>query len=773
VTTHVLPLSKVGLADADRVGRKAAVLGELAAAGFAVPAGFAVTASAASVGWAELAADVAEALTALGPGPVAVRSSGVDEDLDGMSYAGLYETVLGVQGLDAVLVAMRTCWASASAERVAAYRNGHACPPAMGVLVQVMVDAAVAGVAFSANPLTGDGTETVVNAVPGLGDRLVSGEVTAEEWTVGGAVAVRRAGVDNVLTESDAHAVARLAQRVASHFGTPQDIEWAVADGTVWLLQARPITALPDRPVEPVPVDIEIPPGYSTRNRSMDRPWTPMERSVFLPVFSAAVRRIFAYTTGAVPAAHSVGGWVYVTVQPDTAEAYVARLERVARDIAEGRPHELVRQWHRAWKPGFASAVAELRDVDLPALDDVGLQAHLDALLDLFGVLHDRYFRLTGAAIAVGIGLGAICGELLGWTPAQTARLRGGLAGDHMAATVRLSELAALDPDGADFAAGFDDYVRRYGHRTVGFDLTEPTLAEQPAVLRALVRTQAAQPYDFAAERAAVDARVAGAVTEARAVLADRPTAERARFETALAASLDASPIRDEKVFYAVSVWALLRYAVLEVGRRLVDRGAVNRADDVFFLELAEARSALSSGRDQRERVRRHRGQHAWALAHPGPPAYGEPTAPPDVDPARLSPGAQRALRLAQAATGLMGCPPPATGDDSELRGLAASPGRYLGPVRVIRNVTEFGKLRHGDVLVCPETTAQWSMLFPSVGALVTDRGSMLSHPAIIAREYGVPAVVATGTATVTLRDDQLVIVDGAAGTVQVAKAVA
>jgi len=110
---------------------------------------------------------------------------------------------------------------------------------------------------------------------------------------------------------------------------------------------------------------------------------------------------------------------------------------------------------------------------------------------------------------------------------------------------------------------------------------------------------------------------------------------------------------------------------------------------------------------------------------------------------------------------------------DDGLRGLAVSPGRYLGPVRVIRNITEFGKLRHGDVLVCPETTAQWSMLFPSVGALVTDRGSLLSHPAIIAREYGVPAVVATETATSVLRDDQLVIVDGSTGVVRTVSSLA
>jgi pyruvate,water dikinase len=442
---------------------------------------------------------------------------------------------------------------------------------------------------------------------------------------------------------------------------------------------------------------------------------------------------------------------------------------RIAADLAAGRPAELIRDWHETYKHALAARIAELRGIDLRELPDDRFAAHVHGLVTLFHELHERYFRLTGAAIAVGSGLGAVCAELLGWSPQQSARLRGGLTGDHMAAVAGLTELARMaarrpvvrrwltGPDARperiedtdpDFAAAFADYVRRYAHRTVGFDLTEPTLAEQPVVLLALIRAQLAQPYDFTAERAALDARIAGAMAEARSALDGRPAADRARFEAAAQAGLLASPVRDEKAYHAVSVWALLRYAVLELGRRLVARGTAERAEDALFLELPDALAALTDATDRRERIRRSRGQHAWAAANPGPPAYG---------------GAQVAHPSASLTQGL----PVEAGDADRLHGLAASPGRYLGPVRVIRDVTEFGKLRHGDVLVCPETTAQWSLLFPSVGALVTDRGSMLSHPAIIAREYGVPAVVATGAATSLLRDDQLVVVDGTTGQVQ------
>ena len=193
--------------------------------------------------------------------------------------------------------------------------------------------------------------------------------------------------------------------------------------------------------------------------------------------------------------------------------------------------------------------------------------------------------------------------------------------------------------------------------------------------------------------------------------------------------------------------------------------------DDVFFLTLDEARAALRDGEDRRELVTRRRGERAFIEQHPGPPTYGKPPGPPPSLDA-LPPEARflmQALawyidRVFEATSANREQRP----DGDVLDGIAASPGRYTGPVRVIMDESSFDRLRSGDVMVCPITSPVWSVLFPSVGALVTDTGGVLSHPAIIAREYRVPAVVATGNATALLRDDQIVTVDGTAGRIEV-----
>src|SRR5690349_13706540 len=246
----LIDLTRAGTLDRAEVGGKAAVLGELVAAGFPVPPGWVVTAAAVRAdGW-----DVALARAARGLGgpTFAVRSSGAAEDLADASYAGLYETYLNVT-IDGLAEAVRQCFAAASSERVLAYHRRHGGGmggmAGMAVLVQAMVDPAAAGVAFTAHPVTGDRAQTVVTAVPGLGEALVSGETVGEEWT-GTATDIRvtRAGPAGaaVLTAGQARAVAALAGAVAERYGRPQDIEWAIdQDGVLWLLQARPMTALP------------------------------------------------------------------------------------------------------------------------------------------------------------------------------------------------------------------------------------------------------------------------------------------------------------------------------------------------------------------------------------------------------------------------------------------------------------------------------------------------------------------------------------------------
>ena len=759
---YIRRLEATGLADAAVIGRKAAVLADLTGAGFRVPAGFAIETAAALADEIDLADQVRAALHELGDGPVAVRSSGVAEDLAGRSFAGQYESVLDVRGLDAVLAAIHTCWASADADRVAAYR-GDGERGEMGVLVQRMVPADAAGVAFSADPVTGDRDEVLVSAVKGLADKLVGGSRSGDEWRVREGQSFLVAGAGEAVDAEQVVAIAALARAVAAHYGTPQDIEWAYAGGSLFLLQARPITTLDA--VAPIPIPIEQPEYFSVRDANTARPWTRLQTSLFLPVFSDAAQHVFRFTTGGTPYASSIGGWTYLTNPPVDPAEQLRRLERNAARLAAGEPGALVERWNAEWKPAFRDRLATLRATAPAGLDDAALRAHLGELIVLFGRLHDVYFRLTGAAIVLLAELGVACRDLLGWTPAQTLRLRGGLQGDHMAVTAELAELARLDETGPEFEAAFRRYREAYGHRTLGFDLTQPTLAEQPGVLLNLVRQQRDAPMDLARERAALHARRQAALALAEAELVGEA---RQRFEAALAGSDLGTPVRDEKVYYAVSLWALLRYALLDLGRRLTAVGLVDRPDDVWHLHLNTALAALDHGAPLHEEVRLGRGRHAWAVAHPGPPFYGPP--PGGFDDTGLpspSAGAKHVADLAQWSMSLRGGPSSSSSEGDGLHGLAASAGRYTGPARVIRDITEFGKLRRGDVLVCPETTAQWAVLFPSVGALVTDKGSVLSHPAIISREYGVPAVLATGTATSTFTDGQLLTVDGTTGVVR------
>lgn len=799
---YIVPLSEISAGDAPIVGVKAAVLGSLAQAGFRVPDGFVVTTDAltdalrAAPG-AEIATlslsgaltgQVTAALEKLGGEPVAVRSSGVSEDLAGYSFAGMYDSFLNVTSPGDVLDSVRKCWASGFSARIAAYYEDLAETPAqVAVVVQRMVPASAAGIAFSVNPVTGQRDEVTVSAVSGLGDKLMSGESAADEWTVHSGIPRLVAGTGDAIDAASVLRVAEVVTAVAEHVGCPQDMEWAIADGVVNVLQSRPVTGLSTR--QHFPIEEEVPPGFWVLSPNVATAWVPMERSVFLPVFDAAAGNIFRYTSGARASAGMIRGWTYLTMLADDPAEQVRKLEEIGAAVAGGEPSAVVEQWTTEWKPRFADEIRRFRETAIRDLTDADFERHFRDLLAVFADLHDKYFTLASAGIVLIGELGLTCAEVLGLSPARALELLGGLVGDHVQATARLGDLARMaaanprlsaalaasqadparlgDVDGA-FAAAFAEYVGEYGHRTIGFTITEPTLAEQPRMLLGLIAGQQGQPYDLAAERVALAERRATALAAVAERLGRATPDQRNRFEKALACGDRGFSLRDEKAFYAVSCWALVRYATQELGRRMYAAGLTDDPGDGFYTEVDQGLSALRSGTDVRAAVRLARGQHNWAAAHPGPRVYGQYNPPPSIDEAGLSPAAQRVRAVSGWSISLRGGLVGGR-DGDRLVGLAAAAGRYTGTVRVVTGVSEFHKVRRGEVLVCKETTSQWAVLFGLVGGLVTDQGSLLSHPAILAREYRVPAVVATGNATEVLRDGQVVTVDGSTGTVTLA----
>ncbi len=834
VSSLLVPLTAIEAQSPALVGWKAASLADCAAAGHPVPEGIVLTAEAfrrvcgdggdadpEAVRRTELPAGVEEAVlkvfARLGPGPLAVRSSAVAEDLADASFAGQYDSVLGVSGPEQLVDAVRTCWASAFSAAATSYRSMRGVQVApMAVLIQRQVTPRAAGVAFSADPISGDRNTAIVEAVAGLGDRLAAGEDTPETWRVSEQGSAEPAESRAVLTPTEASTVATLARDIAARRGVPQDIEWAIDADGAWLLQARPITALPVSPAGPVPVPIDIPEGYWERDAShWPAPHSPLGRSIIYPIANAVtveLCREFGMLAERIELT-DIGGWHYTRTvplggkerrpPPSIVLGLMARLHPVMRDrittakrvVRDGVGGEVVTHWFDEWQPALEARHRELLATDLPVLSDDALIDHLDSGIGLVRDGLGSHMRVIGAIMVETQPLLKAARTSLGWEPLKTLELVSGLSfrssepGRELA---RLADRARRNPAIMDalaevtsataarivsvnpaFAAEFDAYRHYYGERCLSRDPADPTLADRPDLLLRMLAGQIARAHDPSElDRRNAELR-ADRLSEARAALQSRSAHVRSRFDDALARAERAYPLREDNVFVALQgPLGIVRYAALEVGRRLAERAQLDRPDDVFFLEHAELRVAFAETDDVHDVVQRRKGERAWVLAHPGPAWYGTPPGPPPS--LRYLPSEARDLTEAFFSFVSMVIDPgpgrsDVPGPKGTIQGIAGSPGRYTGTARVVMDEREFEKIQAGDVIVCPVTQPTWSVVFPLVGAIVTDSGGVLSHPAIIAREYGIPAVVATGDATNRLHDGEVVTVDGDSGIVSIA----
>jgi rifampicin phosphotransferase len=802
----VLPLAAA--TDHRIAGRKAATLARLAAAGFPVPPSVVLPAAILESATrerevpAEVASALFDAVRVWGEVPLAVRSSGVEEDSAEASYAGLFTTVLNVRGDAELVEAVRECWSSAFNARVSSYAGSE--PPRLAVLVQPMVAAKAAGVVFTADPVTGERDCVVIDAVVGIGERLVSGAVTPDRWVIRGDEAHQHSAEEQAIDAPHARSIADLARRVEAELGGPQDIEWALVGDEVTLLQARPVTALP---IKPVPIPIEVPPGYWMREAShAPLPLSPFSAAALLDPLNSSIRLGAAELGWLVDGleARMIGGWEYMRVvplggrEPPRLPGWLAPLmfrlvpalrRRIHDSVAAIQadvPISLVQRWWREWRPDFDARIQTLRDRRLAALSDGDLDAHMTEVRRLIVDGLKVHSRLHGALATVLGEFAFICRDLLGWDETDTFSLLSGTSTTSTEPARALSDVAAMaSPQirallergvpadqvlaaDQEFAAAFTGYLRDYGCRALSLatmEVAEPLLEERPDLVLALVRDHLDGGFD-PRDLQKLEQQRDAAADEARAKLS---SGDLRSFEGALERALAAYPVREDNTFFTFGMpVGLLHRAALELGRRLASRGQITAIQDIFFLLPYEACVQLADSRSAHDVVDRRKGERAWALAHPGPASYGRDPGPPP--PLR---GLPREARLANGAflwyaDRVFAMEAQGGSEESILTGIGASPGRYTGTVRVIRSEAEFDRLRNGDVLVCPVTSPVWSVLFPSVGALVTDSGGVLSHPAIIAREFRVPAVVATHAGTTQLHDGQVVTVDGTIGTVEV-----
>lgn len=717
----IRPLAELGEIDRSEVGGKAASLGELLAVGARVPPGIVLTAYGAGLAADDRADAVAAALGDLGRGPFAVRSSGVAEDGEERSYAGIFQSVLSVDEAD-VPAAIGRCLASARAARVSGYASGD--DARMAVIVQRMVDPVAAGVALTADPINGDRATTVVTAVRGTGDRLVSGEAYGDEWAVVGGRATARRRPESAIGARQAKRVAAEARRIAGLRGAPQDLEWAIdADGTLWILQARPMTALPPE----MSWAISAKGAYTRQLRFgewISEPVTPLFESWLLSTMEERLHEVLRDWTGQrAPLPHHVvvNGWYFYSINwltnPASLPGMVWHLIRTPRRVAGMIPPTVrfsiatfEREWRDELLPSYRSAVAaaEARVEDAPV-------AELPALVDDLARLAGEYF----ASIAAFAGAAYKMEMLLARFYAK-----------HLAKELGGSHLPLL--------AGFEAPAAPDRHAVVSLDWWHaPAPPSTPHH-----RSEGDHERVVATRQAAEEA--------ARGVLASSPGRLRA-FRRLLAETQRLVPVREEHIGEFTLSWPVMRRAVIRIGEELLASGVIGDGDDVFFLSRDEALAALTTGRGSGRldvAARRVTRQEQARLV---PPAYV----------GRLNPMLRR---LWDAFPKMVGA---VRSERALVSGVPASPGVATGPVRVVRGPHDFESLQRGEVLVAPLTAPAWTPLFGRAAAVVTDVGSAAAHASIIAREYGIPAVVGCGDATSRLRTGMRVTVDGTTGNVE------
>lgn len=778
------------------VGAKAASLARAAAQGHAVPPAFVVTTAAFGHGLDPIRSELEAHLRKTSCARFAVRSSAVGEDGKLRSFAGQLETELGVPR-ERVAEAIERCWASASALRALRYGGGSIGKVA--VIIQEMVPATAAGVAFSADPRTGERGVVILEAVRGLGDRLVSGEADPEAWRVDASECNRtRSTGETVLTETQARRVAELARSMETLFGAPQDVEWALVGDELHLLQSRPITALP---AAPVPIPIELPKGGWDRDdhhavlsplgwawfQPYPKAMAACMREVGMPLEGVDVTRI----GGHLYMRFVMGGGDSLKLPPRwvlwLASRIIPSLRKANRLAAELLDRELylndVERWETEWRPALRARVAEIFVADPSGLDDGALLARVQQAMDLSALGLEYHARLGGPGLFGTGKLLLFIEDHLGWSGDRMFELMTGcstkttelhrqieaIVSEHAAELGRAgafpstwASLAIQCPELCRALAGWLDDNRL---RMLHYDPKHPMLGERPDYVLSIAEGIA---HDLGSSDAAAAATQANdfsnAMAEAKAKLSPELFVELERLVTQTRANYG---LRDENGIETVSRPAgLLRHFVLELGRR-IEADIGEREHAVYLYPDEHARALSHTLPNVAELIERRRGEESWANRNRGPKHHGGPRAP--MPPADAFPsGLSRVMRIMGWMEKSETTPDPKPGDVLEGAGLGTRV--VTGRARVVWSPAELARLRHGEILVCRITSPEWAVGLGRVAALVTNEGGSLSHPAIIAREFGITAVLGAADATERIADGDTIRVDPVAGTVTIVR---
>jgi pyruvate,water dikinase len=803
----------------------------------------------------EIRAQLGQTLATLCPNGerVAVRSSAPDEDGAAYSFAGQLDSFLFVHHSD-VPTKVAAVWRSAFSERALAYRRRNGltviAPPA--VLIQRMLNPEMSGVAFGADPVSGRRGVAVVAAVYGLGTTLVSGECEADTFHVNregqiikreiaekpvahrkdptgpeGVRLVKVSGEDAkkpVLDDRQIRAVAELARRTGRRLGQPQDIEWAIEDGRLYLLQSRPITSLsgmgdPDGALcvwdnsniaESYP-GITMPLTFSFARLAYEGVYRQFCRLMRVPPATIAAnsgifRRMLGLIQGRVY--YNLLNW-YRLLSMLPGFTVNRRFMEQMMGVREGLPESLLAEFPRpAWRARLKDGVRFLGSVGALIVNHFLLprrierfRRRLDATLgagplkledlradELAGYYHELERQLLTrwdaplmndffAMIFFGL-LRRLsetwCGDSGGALHNDLLRGDGGIISAEPARRVReMATVAAGSPElvallceasldsileglerAPEFMRLYTDYVEAFGERCPGeLKLESPTLHDDPLpLLRSVGQLSRDGRSSGASHRLDIEPVARRKAEERmRGILRGRPI-RRLLFLWVLRHARARVRDRENLRFERTRVFGRVRRIFVEIGRRFRGLDVLETSRDIFYLEVDEILGYIegtATSTDLKGLVALRKAEYA---------GYADSKAPPERFETRGM--VHQGNPLSAIGSG------PQEPDGNERKGIGCCPGLARGPVRIITDPRN-ARLVNGEILVSERTDPGWVMLFPSASGLLVERGSLLSHSAIVAREMGIPSIVSIAGVTGWLRDGDWVELDGSSGIVR------
>jgi pyruvate,water dikinase len=782
----------------------------------------------------------------------AVRSSAAEEDSVNRSFAGQLDSYLSVPA-PAVAEKAAAVWRSAFSERVLAYRRekgkAAACKPTPAVVIQRMIDAQCAGVAFSSDPVSGRRGIAVISAVRGLGTSLVSGESDADVYEVDRRGNILRAEVAaknislrcdtaapgrlsgpdvssreqsiRVLADGQARDIAALARQISRHMGCEQDIEWAIESGTIHVLQTRPITTLRDMPdpdaVRGIWDNSNITESYSGIT-------TPLTFSFALAAYENVYRelcRILKVAESKI-AAHQeilrnmlglIRGRVYYnllnwyrllallpgfTVNRRFMEQMMGVKESLPDDIVKTLPASGLREHARdAWQllrmlcallwncfalrritEHFYSRLHRALADPVPPLVDMRVDELAAYYRNFLGQILTRWDAPLLNDLFTMVFHGSLRRLCQRWLQGgdelanELVRAQGGMI--SLEPATRLRELAQIAARSSqlvevlrrgqpaeslhairqipDLAEMYDQYLSKFGERCLEeLKLESTTLHDDPSLLLRSIG-ELARGISEARVPAAETRSGSAAEQRVREALRHHPL-RRLIFTWVLRNARAGIRTRENLRFERTRVFGRVRRIFVEIGKRLYAFGLLEGSRDIFYLEVEEVLGFIhgtAATTNLRELVALRKAEFEEMRRQPAPPDRFETREP-------VYQGKQFQSRTNVEKP---------SADGEERRGLGSCPGRVRGRVRVIRDAPTVPP-QAGSILVAERTDPGWVMLFAGAAGLIVERGSLLSHSAIVSREIGIPSVVSVDGVTRWLRDGDLVEIDGGEGIVR------